>query len=245
MISAIVLAKNEEKNIASCLKSLYWCDQILLIDDYSSDKTRLIAKKYQAKIYKRHLAGDFSRQRNFALTKVNKGWVFFVDADEIVSPALAKEIKEKLTPKTNIAGFYLKRKDSFLGQWLNHGETAKVRLLRLAKKNKGKWQGKVHEKWQVKGKIGSLKNPLLHFKNTSLDDFLTKINYYSSLRAKELAKQRAKTNIFLVFAYPLGKFGQNYFLRLGFLDGMPGFIMAFMMSLHSFLVRLKLYFFKK
>lgn len=248
MISAIVLTKNEEKNIKKCLKSLNWCDEIIVIDDFSNDKTVEITKKLGAKVFKRELKNDFSSQRNFGLKKTRGEWALFIDADEIVDDKLRKEISLKVHPPTRriqqvqkVNGFYLKRKDKFLGKWLKYGETASVKLLRLAKKDSGAWEMSIHEVWQIKGRIGDLKNPIIHDRDMSISQFLEKINEYSSLRAKELYREKVKTNVFLIMAYPIGKFLQNYFLRLGFLDAKPGLIMAIMMSIHSFLVRSKLY----
>lgn len=241
MISAVVLTKNAEKTIKDCLTSLAWCNEIIVIDDYSEDKTVSLAKKQGAKVYQRRLNDNFSQQRNFALNKVTQPWIFFVDADEIVSPALKKEIRQLIKSDSEWQGFYFKRQDYFWGKPLRFGETAAVKLLRLARKNSGKWQRPVHEIWQVKGQTGQLKQPLLHQRDLTVAEFLTRINQYSSIRAKELYDQSVKTNWLLILAYPVGKFCQNYFLRLGLLDGQVGFVMALMMSIHSFLVRAKLY----
>jgi glycosyltransferase involved in cell wall biosynthesis len=250
MISAIVLTKNEEKNIKKCLKSLHQLvDEIIVIDDFSHDKTVKIAQDLGAKVYQRKLNNDFSCQRNFGLQKAKGKWVFFLDADERVSSRLKAEILKNLDITLydrgklyqGVVGFELKRKDKFLGKWLRFGETGGLKLVRLARKEAGKWQRPIHEVWQLKGQTAKLKNPLIHEKELTLDEFLKKIDRYSSLRAKELYKKRVRTNAFLIMAYPVGKFWQNYFFRLGFLDGQPGLVMAVMMSLHSFLVRAKLY----
>ena len=249
MISAIVLTKNEEKIIGFCLKNLRWCDEVLVIDDYSEDKTTAISKRLGARVFKRKLDGNYAKQRNFGLKKAKGDWVLFIDADEIVNESLKKEILKNINFEIGdscrqgreICAYKLKRKDKFLGKWLRFGETSRVELLRLAKKNKGAWQKPVHEVWQIKGEIGKLKNPIIHNREITIADFLTKINHYSSLRAKELYRKRVRTNAFLIMVYPGAKFFQNYFLRWGFLDGKEGFVMAVMMAIHSFLVRAKLY----
>ncbi|MBU0619376.1 glycosyltransferase family 2 protein [Patescibacteria group bacterium] len=241
MISAIVLTKNEAENIKVCLKNLSWCDELIVIDNYSTDKTTVMAKQLGAKVWQHHLNQDFSQQRNFGLEKASHQWVFFVDADETVSPALKKEVLQLIKSESEIQGFYLKRQDFFLGKRLCFGETAAVKLLRLARKNAGQWQRPVHEIWQIKGRTGQLKNPLLHQRQLTVAQFLTRINNYSSIRAKELYNQSVKASWLTILAYPVGKFCQNYFFRLGLLDGQVGFMMALMMSIHSFLVRAKLY----
>lgn len=176
---------------------------------------------------------DFSRERNAALKTAKTAWVFFVDSDEVVSPELNSEIEQKIN--TGSVGFYFRRDDYFLSQWLKHGETASVRLLRLAKKDAGIWQGKVHEVWVVRGKTEELENHLLHYSHPTISSFLAKINQYTNLTA------RVKFSLFELIFFPIGKFLQNYFLRLGFLDGYPGFVMAYMMSLQSLITRVKRY----
>lgn len=241
MISAVVLTKNEEKNLSDCLESIKWCDEIVIIDDNSTDKTIDIAKKFNAKIFTHSLDNNFASQRNFGLEKAQGDWVLFIDPDERVTPELKDEIKKQLIFATS-SGYLLKRNDFYGGGWLKHGETSKTRLLRLAKKNSGKWVRPVHEVWQVKGKTSEFINPLIHYPHSTISEFLSSINVYSSLHAKELKESGAKPSLGRIIFNPLAKFIQNYFFRLGFLDGMPGVIMAFMMSFHSLLARAKLYF---
>jgi len=241
MISAVVLTKNEEKNLSDCLESVKWCDEIVIVDDNSTDKTLEIAKKFDAKVFNHSLDNDFAAQRNFGLEKAQGDWIFFVDADERVTPELKDEIKKQLIFATS-SGYFLKRNDFYGERWLKYGETSKTRLLRLAKKNSGKWIRTVHEVWQVKGKTGEFINPLLHYPHSTVSEFLSSINAYSSSHAKVLKENGVKPSLSRIIFNPLAKFVQNYFFRLGFLDGMPGAVVAFMMSFHSFLARAKLYF---
>lgn len=243
-ISAIVLTKNEQANIFRCLKSLTWCTEVIVIDDYSFDQTLSVAKKSGARTFQRKLAGNFAAQRNFGLTKASHNWVLFIDADEVVSQNLAKEIKSKLGKTTNVSGFFLKRKDHFMGKNLKFGETASVALLRLAKKTAGKWHRPIHETWQLKGETSQLENPLIHFPHQSISQFIKSINFYTDLEAKHRLLQEDPDRSAVVaemLFFPPAKFVYNYIILLGFLDGIPGFIVALMMSLHSFLVRAKTY----
>jgi glycosyltransferase involved in cell wall biosynthesis len=239
MISAVVLTKNEQRNIKDCLKSLQWCVEIIVIDDYSEDNTREIAKTLGAKVFLHHLNNNFAQQRNFALRQAQGEWVLFIDADERVSAALAAEIYNLQFTIYN--GFYLKRRDFFGGKWLKHGETANVKLLRLGRNGAGRWQRQVHETWEIKGKLGELKNPILHYPHPTISEFLETINYFSTLHADVLFSEGVKTNLFQISVYPVGKFLKNWIYRRGFLDGAPGLIVALMMSFHSFLARAKLY----
>jgi glycosyltransferase involved in cell wall biosynthesis len=260
MLSAVVLTKNEERNIERCLRSLDFVDEIVVVDDYSSDRTLSLIENEKIKIkndnsklkiFKRSLNGDFAAQRNFGLEKTSGEWVLFLDADEEVSDELKEEIKEVIRYATlerdDLVGFYIKRRDFFWGKEVKFGEVLKVRqkgILRLMKKGFGKWEGKVHEELKIENRkleIGKLKNFINHYPHPTIKEFLQEINFYSSLRANELFSQGKKTNILEIIFYPLFKFILNYFIYLGFLDGPPGFVYAFMMSFHSFLVRGKLY----
>lgn len=242
MISAIILTKNEEKNIEACLDSLSWCDERIVIDDYSSDKTVELAKKKEAKVFSHSLQNDFSEQRNFGLSKAKGDWVLFVDADERVSSALWYEIMQHTNESLEeFSGFYIRRLDTMWGKQLRYGETGNIKLLRLAKKGAGKWEGQVHEVWKIHGRTETLQNHLDHKPHPSVIEFLQEINFYTDLRAQELFKKKTSTNWFLVLFYPKAKFIQNYFLKRGFLDGLQGFVFAMLMSLHSFLVRGKLW----
>lgn len=127
------------------------------------------------------------------------------------------------------------------GRCLKHGETNRVRLLRLARKEAGVWRRPIHEVWQVSGKTGELKNPLLHYPHPNVAQFLEEINWYSSLNANYLFEHGVRINGGQIIAYPLAKFFLNYFWRLGCLDGTAGIVMALMMSFHSFLTRAKLW----
>lgn len=241
-ISAVILTKNEEKNISECLKTLSFCDERIVIDDNSSDKTREVAKKEGAIVIERSSRGDFAAQRNFGLAKASGNWILFVDADERVSEELAEEIYQQTSQfLTSANGFMIKRQDILWGKPLRFGDAGNKTFLRLARKEKGKWVGKVHERWEIIGEVKTLHNPLQHFPHTSVASFLTKINYYSTLRAQELFMMKKRVSFFSVLLYPLGKFITNYCIKQGFRDGTVGIIHALMMSFHSFLVRGKLW----
>lgn len=241
MISAVVLTKNEENNIVDCLESLKWCEEIVVIDDNSEDRTVELAKTQGATVYTRALDGDFAKQRNFGLEKAKGEWVFFVDADEQVSKALSYEILSHLSTEKPFEGYFVRRIDHMWGKKLLHGETYGLKLIRLAKKKSGIWYGYVHEKWEVKGTTGYLENPLTHYPHPTVASFLKEINKYSDIRVKELEKEKKSVRWISIIMYPLGKFLVNYFLKRGFLDGIPGLLVSTMMSFHSFLVRAKLW----
>lgn len=246
MISGVILTKNEEKHIESCLKSLLWCDERIVVDDCSEDKTKEIAKKLGAIVYEHPLDNDFANQRNFALEKAKGEWVLFLDADERISPSLLSEITSVLHQQASfvydhVNGFYIPRRDILWGKQLKYGEAGNTKLLRLARKSAGEWRGKVHEVWKVKGKVGVLKNPILHYPHENIEAFLKELNVYTDIRAKELFAKKKKASFLSIITYPKAKFFVNFVLLRGFLDGVPGFITAMLMSFHSFLVRGKLW----
>ena len=249
MISVVVLTKNEEKNIVDCLESIAWADEIVIIDDYSTDRTLEVIEKLdykKLKIFKRALGQDFAAQRNFALDKTKFDWVLFLDADEIISKELREEINHYLIDEKNkYNGFYVPRRDVMWGKMLKHGETGSIRLLRLAKKDSGKWLNRIHEEWRVEGNVSELENYIIHNPHPTISEFLREINFYTSIRAQELFDNDVKTNIWQVIFYPKAKFTLNFIFKLGFLDGIEGLIFAIIMSFHSFLVRAKLWIYLK
>jgi len=241
-ITAIIPTKNEKANIINCLKSVSWCDSILVIDNYSTDKTASLAQKMGVRVIKHHLKSDFSKQRNFALKQAQTRWVFFVDADERVSKKLALEIQKFIqhADQEGYTGAFIIRQDSIFGKKIHYGEFGKIKLLRLGRRV-GKWQGKAHEIWTFPGRKATFKNSLYHYPHPNLTEFLGKVNLYTTLRAEELYQQKVKTNSLSIILYPFAKFFQNYCYRLGFLEGSTGFVLAILMSFHSFLVRAKLW----
>ncbi len=242
MITAIVLTKNEEKNIIDCIESLSFCDEVVVIDDNSDDRTKELAEKSKAKVFIRSLEKDFATQRNFGLRKAQGDWILFVDADERVSSSLRDEIKSEIrSTKFETIAYKIQRTDFMWGRELKYGEAGNVKLVRLAKKETGKWEGKVHERWVVKGKTGQLENPLHHFPHQGVGEFLREINFYTDIRARELFDKNVKTYWWSIILYPKAKFIINYLVHQGFRDGLPGLVFALVMSFHSFLVRAKLW----
>lgn len=227
-LTAVILTKNNQLEISQLLKSLSWCNEIIVIDDNSIDQTRQIAKSYKAKVFKRSLNADFAAQRNFALSKAKSKWVLFIDSDEQISDSLAEEIQTTIL-ETDKDGFYIQRVDNWLGKRLSHAEFG-INLLRLGKKDKGKWTNSVHEVWNIKN-TGKLKNTLLHNPHSSVAEFVSEINFYSDIHSKS----KSEVNFWQTIFYPIGKFLNNYYLKLGFKESTHGFVAITLMSFHSFL----------
>jgi len=174
---------------------------------------------------------DFAKERNLSLKKAKEDWVLFVDSDEKVSPALAQEIKN-LKP-SGCSGFYLKRKNYFLGQFVGEDK-----IIRLARKDAGCWQRRVHETWKIKGKTGLLKNPLIHQTAASVFEMIKKINYYSSLHAQANLEEGKRSNLMKIVFYSKFKFLLNLFSG-------KTFVFSLLLSWHSFLAWSKLWLWQK
>ena len=245
-LTCVILTKNEEENISECIKSVYFCDEVIIIDDYSTDKTTEIARKLGARVYKRSLNDDFASQRNFGLAKATSKWALFLDADERIAVALRDEIIQMVSnPLITYEGFFLKRKDVVWGKEINQGEVGRVKLLRLAKKSSGKWRRRVHEIWQIKGKTKALVNPILHYPHSNLREFIKDINYFSTLHSSANRQERKNASLAKIVIWPLGKFVYNWIFKLGFRDKTAGFVTAGVMSFHSFLAWSKLWFLQR
>lgn len=247
-LTLILLTKNESENIKKNFDWLNECpriNEIIAVDDNSEDETIQILKSLESKtrkvkIFSRGLEGNFSAQRQFAISKSGNNWIFWLDADERPSTRLIGFINH--IDLSLYYNFAFKRSDIFLGRKLKYGETSSQIFLRLFDKNYGRFEGRVHEIWQSQKKvIQKYDLEILHNSHSNLTSFLQKINYYTDIRAKELLDRGVQSNIFQIIFFPLAKFIQNYLFRLGFLDSTPGIILALGMSFHSFLVRSKLW----
>lgn len=244
------MTHNSFETIKDCLTSALFADEIIIIDDNSTDKTIEIIEQVGLKhpnvqIHSHYLHNNFAAQRNWALKKAKSEWIMYLDADEKIPENLKNEIIRIIKPiepkqQALTSGYYIRRIDYLFDKELKYGETSQVKLLRLARKDKGEWNYQVHEEWQIKGKIDELTNALIHKRDITTQEFLSKINWYTSMRADELYQLQIKEPFWKIFIFPAAKFILNYFFKLGFMDGKSGFILAWLMSWHSFLVRIKL-----
>lgn len=241
MLTGVILAKDEQDTIAKSIKSLSFCDQVVVIDDNSSDKTSEISRECGAKVIKHSLNNDFSSQRNFAMKEIDSDWYLFLDADEVVTSELGLEIKSLLSDiKINYDCLYIPRQDFFLGQKIKYGDLLNFKLIRLVKKNSGKWVGRVHEFWEPKNsRLGYLKSPILHTSHNSIDSFLFHLNKYSTIRSQEFFENKKRISIVHIIFGPIIKFISLYVFKLGFLDKTIGFIHAMSMALYVYLVASK------
>jgi glycosyltransferase involved in cell wall biosynthesis len=236
-ISACVTTFNEEGNIARCLRSLAWCDEIVVVDSFSTDRTIELCRQFTGKVYQHAWLG-YIGQKNLARTLAAHPWILYLDADEEISPALRDEILAELDANgETYAGYQFPRMVNYLGKWIRHGEWYPDVKLRLFLKSKGQSGGQEpHDQVIVNGRVKTLKHHLWHFTYDDIHDHLETMNRFSSITAQEKFKSgSAYSWLDFLFRPPL-RFMKAYFLRGGFMDGKRGFLIA---SVSSFGVCMK------
>ena len=232
--SVVIVTKNEEMNIKDALDSAKDSAEIIVLDSYSTDRTVEICRRYTDKVFQREWQG-YSRQKQAAVNMAAGPWILILDADERLTSELRKEIADAVN-ENKYDGFYIPRKNFFIGKWIKHSGWWPDYTLRLFKKNAGSLEDReVHEKVIVKGSVSHLKNPLEHYTYDSISDYLRKMGNYSTLAAKELKKNGITPNPLDLIFRPFFTFIKMFFLRLGFMDGMHGLILAVLYSYYTFL----------
>jgi len=243
-ISAVVSAFNEEKNIAECLKSLSWTDEIILVNNSSTDKTVAIARKYTSKIFNRPNHQMLNLNKNYGFTKASGDWVLNLDADERVNDKLREEIKFKLQEESlMINGYEIPRKNILFHRWIQHGIWWPDYQLRLFKKGKGKFPCQhVHEKLKVDGQINQLENPLIHYNYNSVGQFVRKMNdIYTEDEAENFLKAGKKIYWYDALSMPVNDFLANFFSRESYKDGLHGLVLSLLQAFYSLLVFAKIW----
>jgi glycosyltransferase involved in cell wall biosynthesis len=236
-ISVVIITGNEENNIAGCLKSLKWADEIIVVDSESSDSTVQIAKNFTDKVFVRKWKG-YADQKTYAISIAKNDWVLSLDADERVSENLANEILDSDLSNNN--GYFIKRDNYFLGKLIRGSGWGNDLQLRLFKKSETKLSDRlVHEKFIVNGNVTKLKNSFSHYSYNSLHDAFIKINNYSTLEAIEKV-DRKTVNLFTVLISPAFYFLHHFIIKKGFIDGVSGVMISFMHMMTKLQVQLKI-----
>ena len=225
-LSVVIITLNEEANLGRTLASVAWADEVIVVDSGSTDRTREIAESNGARFVVEPWKG-FAPQKNSALEKAGGDWILSLDADEEVEPALADEIRRAIGASPSVKGFYVARKNFFLGRWMRHGGFYPDRKLRLFRRGSGRFEDRpVHEDAQVDGVTGTLSGHLLHRAYPTLASYLEHMNRYSSLGAQLSAGQRPRGfSLIDIVVRPQLTFFYNYILRGGFLDGRQGLLL--------------------
>jgi glycosyltransferase involved in cell wall biosynthesis len=239
-ITATIICKNEEKHIRACLESVSWCDEIVVVDSGSTDRTVEIARQFTPKVLHHDWPG-FVDQVNFALTQATGDWVLCIDADERCSPGLQEAIGRVLPESDSVGGYQVRRHTWYLGRWINHGGWYPDWKTRVVMRAGAKCVGHgPHYRIVPEGPVRKLDADLLHYTYDTFKDQIQTIDKYSDIFSMEMERDGKRFRLFRALLHPWGKFVGCYFWKLGFLDGWAGFVIAIASAFHVFARYVKL-----
>ncbi|MDO8804867.1 MAG: glycosyltransferase family 2 protein [Elusimicrobiota bacterium] len=226
-ISVAMIAHNEEKNLARSLASAAWADELIFVDCGSTDGTALSARDFRVKYFSRPNSRAVYVNKQFSVDQASSDWVFILDADEEISPALRAEIKRHTAAPGSFAAFSMPRRNFYFGRWLRHGGKYPDTQLRLFRRGAARFLPlPVHERLEVDGPVGALKEPLLHYPYSDAEDMEKKLAFYSEILARSYELKK-RSRLFILLR-PFTRFFSAYLLKLGFLDGAAGLRTALM-----------------
>lgn len=244
-LAVIILTRNEEKNIHDCIASVDFADEIIVVDSGSEDRTCEIAEKLGAKVYQHQMDEEgFAGQRNFALDKTMADWVFYLDADERITPKLAAEIRRHIEIVPQQAAD-IKRISVVLGQRMYHGVYRPDYITRLFPRDKVHWEGVVHEHARTELPIIRLQAPAHHYCLTNWEQYFEKFNRYTTLMAEKMYQSKKRTNLISAHLHAIFAFLQMYIIKRGCLDGKLGFILCEYHYAYTLTKYVKLYYLTK
>ena len=236
-ISAVMIVFNEEENIAAVCETVSWADEIIVVDSDSIDKTAEIARKYTDKVFNHEFRG-YKDKHEFADAKTSGDWIFWIDADERVTQELRKSIEElkNRDPITMPEGFRIARKTWYLDRWIKNSGWYPDYQMRLYRKDKSFWDGVApHETARVKGKIETLRGEFRHYTKRNLSEHHRVLDSYTTLAADYHFKSGRTVGALGIFFFPVAAFFRAFILKKGFLDGVPGLIIAMFAAYAVFL----------
>ncbi len=242
-ITAIVITYNEAANIAVCLESVKWCNEIIVVDSKSNDNTREIASKFTKKIITVENL-TYGEKRNIGIENAIHEWIIWLDADERVSIELKKDLEKLIwQDKTAFDAYYINRKSFFINKFINHSGWYPDYTLRFFKKSTDIRfnSALVHEKAIYTGKTGKIKHNILHYTDKNYEHYINKLNKYTTLSSEELFSIGKKASFFDIIFRPAFTFFKMYFLKLGIMDGFTGLILCTLSSVHVMTKYSKLY----
>lgn len=242
-ISVVISAFNEEEKLARCLASVAWADEIVLVDNSSTDKTASIARKMGATVYERPNNPMLNVNKNFGFTKATSDWILCLDADEEVPADLAQEIKKTVKDAGEVVGFWMPRKNIIFGKWIRHGLWWPDQHLRLFRKDKGRFAQKhVHEYIEVAGPTATLNTPFVHYNYQSISQYLRKLDtLYTENEVNNLLSANYQFAWSDVIRFPVSDFVKIFFAQEGYKDGLHGLVLALLQAFYSFVVAVKLW----
>ncbi|MBF0626356.1 MAG: glycosyltransferase family 2 protein [Magnetococcales bacterium] len=235
-LSVVLITRNAEAVLEPCLRSVPCAAEIVVVDTASTDRTQAIARAHGARVFDHPWQG-FGPQKQFAVAQASHPWVLCLDADERVSPELRRSLEELFARGEPEPGAYdMPRRNRFMGRWLRHGEGYPDPNLRLFHRDYARWSDDlVHEHVLSNGPVGRLEGDLLHETDQTLEDYLTKQNRYTSIQAHALIARGRRPGLARLLLSPLARFVKFYFLRRGFLDGVPGLVHVVIGCFNSFI----------
>ncbi len=246
-LTAIVPSFNEAHNIVEVLKTVQFCEEVILVDSNSTDDTVDLARPYFTKLLTRDYEHSAS-QKNWAIPQASHEWILLIDADERVTPALRDEIIDLIPhlEDSNHVGYWIGRRNFFMGKQVRYSGWKNDKVIRLFRKSKCKYVDKhVHSEIVADGAIGWLENKLLHYKYVDMDHHVMKLQRYASLQARDFDRKVGKITMFHVVIKPLWGFIKHYFIQKGFLDGFVGFTIAYLRSHGIFMRYVKLWLYRR
>lgn len=239
-VTLAIITLNEESNISRCIESVPWASEVIVVDSGSTDQTVAIARKLGAVVQHQDFLG-FRKQKQVAVEMASYNWILSLDADEALSQELSEEIQKKFKDDLKADGYMMPRLSYHMGRWIRHGGWYPDYQLRLFNKHTAHWGGgHVHEK-VVAEKVERFKNNIHHWVFRDLTHQVEANNRYSGLGAQDLKDKKKKFNILKLIFKPISKFLECYVTKRGFLDGLPGFIIAVGAAYSVFLKFAKLY----
>lgn len=242
-LSAVIITYNEEEHLKKCLSSLVEvADEIIVVDSFSTDNTKNICEKFHVDFFQ-HAFEGYIEQKNYAISLATHDYIISLDGDEALSDQLIQSI-QKIKSHWAFDGYYCNRFNNYCGQWIRHSDWYPDKKLRLFKKNSGEWKGiNPHDSYKLKKnlKSGFLKGDILHWIYKDYDEHNQKVEKFSSIAANAYFELGIKSSIWKIIFRPSWAFFKAYFLRLGFLDGLNGFIICVQTFNVTFLKYIKLY----
>src|SRR3989344_3756182 len=237
-LSVVISAFNEEKKIEDCLKSVSFADEIIFIDNSSTDSTSKIAKKHTSKVFVKENNPMLNVNKNFGFSKASEEWILSLDADERVSEKLREEIKSSIiNHKSSVDGYWIPRKNIIFGKWIEHTGWYPDYQLRLFKKDKGKFEEKhVHEMIKLEGESKKLNNPIAHYNYENISQFLRKTLLYAENEANQLIEKGYNFAWQDSIRFPIKEFISRFFAREGYRDGLHGLVLSLLMAFYHLII---------
>jgi len=234
-LSLIIITRNEAANLPRCIESVPCADEIVVVDSDSTDDTVAVARRYTEHVHQIAWEG-FGKAKQTALAKATGDWVLSLDADEVLDPKLAEQVEHVVRKASHpAAGYRLIRISNFLGRWIRHSGWYPDPVLRLARRELAAFtDAEVHEELRVRGPVKSLHGRLLHYTDPDWPHYLAKLRRYAEISAHALAKNGRRTTLWDLTVRPCYQFVLMYLFRLGFLDGVPGLLLAGGSAFHVF-----------